>query len=282
MPSSPPSLLVPGERGASDGARVRVTPTSAGWRHVGFEAVRLAAGSRWRRAADDREVCAVLIQGRASVRVDGRDLGRLGERRSPFDGRPFAVYAPAHAGIEIEAISELEIGLCSAPGKERREPRVIAPGDIVPERRGEGANLRIVHDILPQSAPADSLLVVEVVTPAGNWSSYPPHKHDAEDLPEESLLEETYYHRIRPDNGFAFQRVYTDDRSLDETMTVHDGDCVMVPRGYHPVGAPHGYDLYYLNVMAGPRRLWRFRTDPDHAWLLGGPRPGPAAQDGTA
>lgn len=85
----------------------------------------------------------------------------------------------------------------------------------------------------------------------------------------ESALEETYYHRFRPPQGFAFQRVYDDDRSLDETMTVRDGDCVLVPRGYHPVGAPHGYDLYYLNVMAGPRRIWAFTDDPDHAWIIG-------------
>jgi 5-deoxy-glucuronate isomerase len=112
--------------------------------------------------------------------------------------------------------------------------------------------------------------VVEVVTPGGNWSSYPPHKHDRDDPPEESLLEETYYHRLRPAQGFAFQRVYSDDGSLDETMAVADGDVVLVPRGYHPVGAAHGYDLYYLNVMAGPRRVWRFRNDPAHAWIVAG------------
>jgi 5-deoxy-glucuronate isomerase len=109
--------------------------------------------------------------------------------------------------------------------------------------------------------------VVEVITPGGNWSSYPPHKHDTDTPAEETALEETYYHRLDPAQGFAFQRVYTDDRSLDETICVEDGDVVMVPRGYHPVGAPHGYRLYYLNVMAGPRRRWIFRDDPAHAWI---------------
>lgn len=125
-----------------------------------------------------------------------------------------------------------------------------------------------MHDILPETEPADSLLVVEVFTPAGNWSSYPPHKHDVDNLPHESLLEETYYHRINPAQGFAFQRVYTDDRSLDETMAVENGCCVLVPKGYHPVGAAHGYSLYYLNVMAGPKRAWQFHNDPDHEWLM--------------
>ena len=114
----------------------------------------------------------------------------------------------------------------------------------------------------------DHLLVVEVVTPASHSSSYPPHKHDIEAPPSETQLEETYYHRLNPPQGFAFQRVYTDDRSLDEACAVEDHDVVMVPRGYHPVVAPHGYDLYYLNVMAGPNRFWVFRNDPAHEWML--------------
>jgi 5-deoxy-glucuronate isomerase len=97
------------------------------------------------------------------------------------------------------------------------------------------------------------------------------NKHDRDALPDESYLEETYYHRLKPAQGFAFQRIYTDDRSLDETLTVGDGDVVLVPRGYHPVGAPHGYDLYYLNVMAGPKRVWRFHNDPAHEWLMAQP-----------
>ncbi len=108
-------------------------------------------------------------------------------------------------------------------------------------------------------AQAESLLVVEVITPGGHWSSYPPHKHDRDALPEESYLEETYYHRLSPPQGFALQRVYTDDRSLDETMAVADGDVVLAPRGY---------ELYYLNTMAGPKRTWRFHNDPAHEWLM--------------
>ena len=99
-------------------------------------------------------------------------------------------------------------------------------------------------------------------TPGGHSSSYPPHKHDTDNLPQESSLEETYYHRLKPAQGFAFQRVYTDDRSLDESLAVEDHDVVMVPRGYHPVVVPYGYESYYLNVMAGPRREWHFKNDP--------------------
>lgn len=108
------------------------------------------------------------------------------------------------------------------------------------------------------------------MTPSGCWSSYPSHKHDTDDLPHESELQETYYHRLDPPQGFAFQRVYTADGALDETMCVHDGDVVMVPKGYHPCGTAHGYALYYLNVMAGPKRIWRFNTEACHRWLLAG------------
>jgi len=158
--------------------------------------------------------------------------------------------------------------VCTAPGSTPGDARLIGEDEMSREVRGTGTNTRYVRNILPQSRPADSLLVVEVITPGGHWSSYPPHKHDTATAEQETALEETYYHRLHPAQGFAFQRVYTDDRSLDETVCVEDGDVVMVPRGYHPVGAPHGYELYYLNVMAGPTRQWIFRNDPAHAWIV--------------
>jgi len=174
---------------------------------------------------------------------------------------------PAGVEFSVTAVTDIELALCTAPGQPGREARLIAEGDMPREVRGQGTNVRHVRNILPETAPADGLLVVEVITPGGHWSSYPPHKHDTAAEGEETALEETYYHRLNPPQGFAFQRVYTDDRSLDETVCVHDGDVVMVPRGYHPVGAPHGYDLYYLNVMAGPHRKWIFRNDPAHDWI---------------
>jgi 5-deoxy-glucuronate isomerase len=169
---------------------------------------------------------------------------------------------------EVEAVTDLELAVCSAPGKGTHPARLIAPEDVGVEMRGAGNIERRIHNILPEQKPADSLLVVEVFTPEGNWSSYPPHKHDQDHLPHESYLEETYYHRVNPDHGFAVQRVYTDDRSLDETMIVKNGDAVWVPKGYHPVSAPPGYEIYYLNVMAGPVRTWKFHNDPDHEWVM--------------
>jgi 5-deoxy-glucuronate isomerase len=261
------SLLVKARRDARE--IVRVTPQSAGWRYVGFSAHRLYSGERIAFDLPGREVCVVVLVGRVSVTAGGQAFRDLGERTGVFEDKaPYAVYAPDGAGVMVEASADAEIGIASAPGGGKLPPRVIDPASMKRSVRGQGANTRYVRDILPQTEPAEHLLVVEVRTPSGHSSSYPPHKHDTDRLPEESSLEETYYHRLAPAQGFAFQRVYTDDRSLDESMAVEDHDVVIVPRGYHPVVVPYGYESYYLNVMAGPAREWHFRNDPAHEWML--------------
>jgi 5-deoxy-glucuronate isomerase len=221
--------------------------------YVRFEAVRL--DGRIERRDDGRETCVVLLSGRASL------LG-LGEaaRASPFDGPPVALYVPPRVTWWAEGAGEL--ALCSAPARGTLEPRLLDSPDLL--TRGAGTEERFIANILMESEPAESLLVTEVVTPAGHWSSYPPHKHDTDDMPNEALLEETYYHRLRGGAGFAFQRVYTDDGSLDEGVVVADGDVVLVPRGYHPVAGDPRADLYYLNVMAGPVRAWRVTVAPGY------------------
>ncbi|MEZ5590356.1 MAG: 5-deoxy-glucuronate isomerase [Gammaproteobacteria bacterium] len=248
---------------------VQVTPASAGWRYVGFSAFRLAPGENLEFAANDREHCVVVLSGVVTVSSDSLYYREIGERQSVFEERsPYAVYLPNGRPLHITAHSAAEIGLASAPGQGRHSPRLIEPHSMQRSVRGKALNTRYVCDILPESEPADALLVVEVITPSGHASSYPPHKHDTDNIPQESVLEETYYHRLKPSQGFAFQRVYTDDRSIDEAMAVEDHDVVMVPRGYHPVVAPYGYDAYYLNVMAGPKREWHFKNDPAHAWII--------------
>jgi len=262
-----PRLLV---KSAPTGRTVaRVTPESAGWRYVGFEVLRLAPGEIYAGDTGAREMCLVVVAGRISVASGDLEWKDVGQRASPFeDVAPWALYLPPGRGVRITAHTDAEIALCTAPAAQGIAPRVIEPASMRRTVRGAGSNTRYVRDILPQDAPAESLLVVEVITPPGHSSSYPPHKHDTDAVPAESSLEETYYHRLDPPQGFAFQRVYTDDRSLDETMTVEDRDVVMVPRGYHPVVVPHGYTSYYLNVMAGPRRVWHFHNDPAHEWML--------------
>ncbi|GGY05815.1 5-deoxy-glucuronate isomerase [Litchfieldella qijiaojingensis] len=263
------SLLVRPQQPDEQGKMLEVTPESAGWDYVGFRVHKLSKGQQIEGNTGNREHCLVLLSGRATVTSGNDRWEDIGERMDIFEKiPPYAVYLPNGVGFSVEATTDLELAVCSAPGKGSYPARLIAPEQVKRSTRGTGSNTRHIQDILPETEAADSLLVVEVYTPAGNWSSYPPHKHDVDNLPEESILEETYYHRLNPSQGFAFQRVYTDDRSLDETMAVEDGCCVMVPRGYHPAGVPHGYELYYLNVMAGPKREWKFQNDPVHEWIV--------------
>lgn len=258
---------------------VNITPERAGWTHVGFRALRLAAGEVETVETGSRELCLVVLTGTVDVEVDGHTYAQLGQRTSVFEPvSPAAMYLPSGKRLTIRTAHNpdmpvampAEVALCSAPCDDaRRSVSVINAATMRRSVRGKGSNTRYVCDILPHDDPrAAHLLVVEVLTPAGHSSSYPPHKHDQETPPSETQLEETYYHRLNPPQGFAFQRVYTDDRSIDEACAVEDHDVVMVPRGYHPVVAPHGYHLYYLNVMAGPHRFWVFRNDPAHEWML--------------
>jgi 5-deoxy-glucuronate isomerase len=269
--------------GAPDdrGCVLDVTPLSAGWRRVGFKVCHLAATQKLTGGEAGREACLVILSGLADVTVGDQTWNQIGGRESVFDdAAPAAIYAPAGANYEVSASSAVELAICTAPGEAGRTPRLIDPAAMTREVRGEGTNRRYVRNILPHTEAADSLLVVEVITPGGHWSSWPPHKHDTAEVGRETALEETYYHRLSPPQGFAFQRVYTDDGHIDETLCVHDGDVVLVPRGYHPVGAPHGYDLYYLNVMAGAERLWIFRNDPDHDWIARDATTAPTKADG--
>ena len=244
-----------------------VTPESAGWSYVGFEPLAITAGEPAHKDTGERECCIVVIAGRVDVSSEHGDWRGLGGRETPFGGAPDAAYLPPRTRFTLSGAAEL--GLCFAPAAHGAAARVLPAAGVVSETRGHGTHERTVNPILMGDQEADSLLVCEVHTPAGHWSSYPPHKHDRDALPDESLLEETYYFRVDPSQGFGLQRVYSEDRSLDETLTVRDRDTVLVPRGYHTVSAPPGYALYYLNVMAGPAREWAVANDPDHAWVMG-------------
>jgi 5-deoxy-glucuronate isomerase len=260
------SLLVKGKR---DGPEiVRIDGRSSSLRYVGFAAHRLGPGEALALPASDREACLVVLSGRATIRTGGAEYRDVGARASVFeDAPPFAVYAPGTAPVEVVASGAAEIAVCTAPGTGRLPPRLIRPEEMRRSVRGKELNTRYVTDILPETAAAESLLVVEVRTPTGHSSSYPPHRHDRA-APDETSLEETYYHRVDPPQGFVFQRVYTDARDLDESHAVEDHDVMVVPRGYHPVVVPWGYRSWYLNVMAGPERAWRFHNDPAHEWIV--------------
>ncbi len=262
-------LVRPAAPPDTTGAIHRLSPADAGWTWTSFDVYELAAGGRVDRPGDDREVLVLVLEGTAVVTVGGVVLGAVGERTSVFDDPPAGVVlcAPGE-GVEVVAQTRVLLAIAAAPGGDVHRTAVVTPETIRVETRGAGANERMIKNLLPPEAEAGRLIAVEAYTPGGNWSSYPPHKHDTDDPPNESQLEELYFYRFARPTGFAFQRVYTPDRSLDETMTAQDLDVILVPRGYHVVGAPAGYDTWYLNIMAGPERVWRFTVDPDHRWLM--------------
>lgn len=248
----------------------QITPESAGWRYVGFSLYRLRSGEAAAEPTGAREVILVMIEGKARISAAGQDWGVLGDRMNVFEKTPpHCLYVPNDHDWSLVAETDCIVAVCSAPGRGGHPPRRIGPDGIMLTERGTGVNTRHINNIAMEDEDfADSLLVTEVFTPDGHWSSYPSHRHDEDDFPRITYLEETYYHRLNPPQGFGFQRVYTEDGTLDEPMAVKDGDVVTVPRGHHPCGAPYGFEMYYLNVMAGPRRNWRFQPDPAVQWIM--------------
>jgi len=268
------SSLIRRQQARPDGLLVSVTPEDVGWSYVYFSAYRLRDGQALDGESQDRETALIVLGGRCRADVGGQSFEAIGDRANVWDRkRPYALLLPPGLTYHVEPLDRVHLAIAAAPADRGGDTRLIAPDDIVAEERGQGQTYRTIHHILPPSAAASRLILVEVYTPGGNWSSFPPHKHDTEDPPRESYLEEIYYHQINPASGFAMQRVYTPDRAVDETLAPGDGDLVVVPKGYHPVAATPGHDCYYLNVMAGPTRAWNFQVDPDYAHLMNWQKP---------
>jgi 5-deoxy-glucuronate isomerase len=250
------------------GAALNLTPRALGWDRIHFAVRHLKAGAVWSGVSRDEERCIVLLRGAFTVRWAGASH-RVGPRADVFLGYPHAVYLPARTPFTIVASVACELADCRAPSTVRAGsagpllPRVIRPEDCGFEIRGGGNATRQIVDIMAPMFPADRLMICEVYTPSGNWSSYPPHKHDTDDPPREVDLEEIYYFRYKDPDGYGFHRVYTNRR--DETVRVTHGDVVAVRDGYHPFVTAYGYDAYYLNVLAGTRRSMAASDDPKYA-----------------
>ena len=260
------TVIRPRQAGFSVSAVLQdVTPASAGWELVHFTVRRLAAGEKLTLQTRGEECAVVLLSGAAEVAIDGGAAQPLGPRPSVFDGYPHALYLPDGHQAVLHASVVTEIAEGRAPSTAVLQPRLVTPADCGYEIRGGGNATRQIVDILPPAFPADKLLICEVFTPGGNWSSYPPHKHDVDNPPSEVDLEEVYYYRMKQPDGYGFQRLYTRDGERDETVTVHDGDLVLVRDGYHPYVSAYGIDSYYLNVLAGTRRSMAASDDPRYA-----------------
>lgn len=267
------SLVVRSGQGAAGPFALEITPKSAGWGFSGLRILELEAGQVAELTTDDSEVVVLSLGGSADVTVDDQGFTLVG-RSSVFDGPSDVVYAPRDARLGISSAAGGRFALASAVCRERLEPAYLPKQDVPVELRGAGHSSRQVNNFgVPGVLDADRLIACEVLTPGGNWSSYPPHKHD--ELREgETPLEEIYYFEIAdgPSGpGIGFQRVYGHQRAdIDISTVVRTGDAILIPHGWHgPSIAPPGYDMYYLNVMAGPgpERAWLICDDPVHAWI---------------
>ena len=278
-PSAPPNHLAPDElrvRPAADGVSLAIDPARAGWRYLGFRALALGAAERLDVGGPGIETAVVVVAGGGvSLVADGAQL-HLEGRQTVFDGKPWAAYLPPDCRAQVTATTaedhHVVLAIAEAPASGRAAvatvPMLIKPQDIAVEIRGAGNATRRIHHIITPEFPADRLEVVEVYTPAGNWSSWPPHKHDVDDMPNEAVLEEIYYYQQRrAHEGWGVQRLYRRDGDRrDGLWTVRHGELVLVTDGYHPFVAAHGYDAYYLNALAGDRRTMACTDDPDLAW----------------
>ena len=253
------------------GEVVTVTQERAGWQTISLRLVRIEKGQKQVVSQLGEELALVMLAGQATIRAGEQKWERLGKRANVFAGMPHTLYLPVGTErVEIEALTAAcEVAVCGARANRKFPAAVIEPSAVEVEIRGGGNATRQINHIIKPDFPADRLLVVEVFTPSGNWSSYPPHKHDVHNPPGEVDLDEIYFYKISQPEGFAIQRVYTRDGRRNETLTVRDNEVVLIPDGYHPVVAAHGYDCYYLNVLAGSARSMAASDDPDLAWVRG-------------
>lgn len=259
---------------------VEVTPEVAGWEYVSLQVRRLKAGQIWQRATNESELALMPLGGTIAVDSDRGRWEGIGERESVFGGLPHALYLPRQTSFTVAATSDCELAVASAPTNQDHEPRRVTPEDVSVEYRGGDNATRQINNIIPPGFPCQRLVVVEAYTPGGNWSSYPPHKHDThktntEGIVIEADLEEVYFYKLDHPGGFAFQRIYTAEESplacagypFDAVMVARENDIVIVPEGYHPVTAAPGYTAYYLNVLAGSAQSLANSEDPQHVWV---------------
>jgi 5-deoxy-glucuronate isomerase len=246
-------------------------------RYLDFARLQLERGAHYGHSTGEREYVLDFFAGTAAVGVKrrgGREevFGNVGSRADVFSGPPVMMYIPPHAGFHIEATSpHLEVGIFSAPSEATVEPKVIEGGQVTAKVVGKDNWQRTVYSVLAENVPAERLLAGETLNPPGNWSSYPPHKHDQPNPPQEAVLEEIYFFRFRPAQGYGFIYTYTapgDPQGFSDVYVVEDGDTILLPKGYHPVVAAPGYELHYTWVLAGEeRRYGAWADDPRHAWV---------------
>jgi 5-deoxy-glucuronate isomerase len=257
------SLNLPSQRA---GEILQLPRQRAGWEWMSFFVRRFQPGDVFRTRTENEEAAFVFLGG-TCLADWGQGVQSVGKRKNVFDGLPYTLYLPAQSEVSFTAETACEIAECRVPSEARLEPRLVSPHDVESSLRGGGNVSRQIVDVIPPSFPADKLMVIEVYTPGGNWSSFPPHKHDTHNPPGEVDLDEIYYYRILQPGGFALQHLYGGEHAGERTLKARDGDVVLVHSGFHAVVAGPGYDVYYLNFLAGSSRALAVTDDPQHAWI---------------
>jgi 5-deoxy-glucuronate isomerase len=275
-----PDTLLVRPNPADSAVIVSVTPEQAGWDYISFQARRLATGATWGFSTDENELALVNLTGCYSVRSNRGEWSGIGSRATVFAGGAHALYLPRRTEFSVTADEGGEFAVTWVPTDQDHDPWLITPDRVKRSIRGGDNASRQINDLLPPGSPVHRLVLVEVYTPGGNWSSYPPHKHDVhiEDAQGnliEADLEEVYFYKLDRPEGYAYQRIYTDERSplhragspIDALVRAEDNCAVLIPEGYHPVVSAPGYTTYYLNVLAGSAQSLANQDDPRYAWV---------------
>ncbi|HVF25045.1 MAG TPA: 5-deoxy-glucuronate isomerase [Anaerolineales bacterium] len=256
-----------------------VTPHSAGWDFISFQVRRLSMDNTWSFNSSENELAIIILSGSISVNSNRGSWEGI-ERENVWTSAATALYLPRHSDFTITAARDSEFAVAWVPTDEDHEPWLIQPQEVSISIRGGDNVSRQINDLLPPGSPVHRLILVEVYTPGGNWSSYPPHKHDVHLEDEggtlvEADLEEVYFYKIDKPEGYAYQRVYTDENSplhqagypVDVLVKAQNNCAVLIPEGYHPVVSAPGYTTYYLNVLAGSAQSLANQDDPLHSWV---------------
>lgn len=274
------NLLVRPNGSGQEGLVTEVTPSMAGWEYINFQVRQLTSGKSWSFETGGHELAIVVLSGTIDVQSSAGAWTGIGKRSNVFEGPAASLYLSINTSLTVTAQSDAEFAVAWVKAEKEFEPMLVLPDAVNVEIRGGDNVTRQINDILPPGSACQRLVICEVYTPSGGWSSYPPHKHDVHREDDagnviEADLEEVYYYKINKPEGYAYQRVYTDENSplhqaghpIDALMMARNNDMVLVPEGYHPVVSPPGYITYYLNILAGSAQSLANVDDPQYTWV---------------
>lgn len=272
MPYTVDNLLFPASQDLNASVFARVSAEQAGWKYLNMVALSLGTGKTFGITVDEYEYLAVILGGVCDIHTNHGDFLDVGRRTDVFTGMPYAIYMPRKTEFEIEALTDdFAMASCWAATDQDHKVKLITPKDSKTEIHGGGSATYQVNTIIEPGFDCHRLTAREIYTPGGNWSHYPPHKHDthteANGVLSEAELEELFFYKQDKFGGFSLQRIYSDDGEIDATITAKHNDVVIVPKGYHTMASPHGFTTYTLNVTAGSAQSLAHTIDPRMAWI---------------